>query len=164
MKTRLLLMTVLLTVSLVAMAQDVNWDSVYRSNLTDKELALLEKQEQLQQQLAEQEEQRQQKWTIAFAVCAFVSLTTTVFIFKEVFKNRTPEIPLSRTIQASIVCICGGLVIFLLNLGWFYFSFEADNKMRYLILYAIIILLGIALWIYTKRLKKEKTDKNTEEL
>lgn len=162
MKTRLLLIMALLSVTLVTMAQDVNWDSVYRSNLTDKELALLEKQEQLQQQLTEQKEQRQLKWTIAFAACAIVSLTTTIYIFKEVFKHRTSETSLSRTIQASIVCICGGLVIFLLNLGWFYFSFEADNKMRYLILYAIIILLGIALWIYTKRLKSDNN--KTEEI
>ena len=46
---RVIMLTALLTVSLVTMAQDVNWDSVYRSNLTDKERVLIEKQEQLQQ-------------------------------------------------------------------------------------------------------------------
>ncbi len=164
MKTRLFLLLTLMIATMMTTAQEINLDSLYGSYLTDDERALIEKHEQLQQRLTEEKEQRQLKWTIGFAVCALVSLTTTVYIFKEVFKHRTPETPLSRTIQSGIICICGGLVIFLLNLAWFYLSFEAGNKMRYLILYAIIILLGIALWIYTKNLKKENINKNTEEL
>lgn len=152
MRSRLILFIAFFAVSTMAVAQDVNLDSLYGSYLSGDERALVEKFEQLEQRLAEEEQERQQKWTIAFAVCAIASLTTTVFIFKEVFKNHTPETPVSRTIQASIICVCGGLVIFLLNVAWFYLSFEADNKTRYLILYAIIILLGIALWVYTKRL------------
>mgnify|MGYP006872979349 CR=1 FL=1 len=152
-KTRLQTFLLSLMVAMMATAQEVNLDSLYGSYLTDDERALIEKHEQLRQRLTEEKEQRQLKWTIGFAVCALVSLTTTVYIFKEVFKYRTSDTPLNRTVLSSVICICGGLVIFLLNLAWFYLSFEAGNKMRYLILYAIIILLGIALWVYTKRLK-----------
>lgn len=152
-RARLLTFLLSLMVAMMAAAQEVNLDSLYGAFLTDDERALIEKHEQLQQRLAKEKEQRQLKWTIGFAVCALVSLTTTVYIFKEVFKHHTPDTPLSRTIQSSVICICGGLVIFLLNLAWFYLSFEADNKIRYLILYAIIILLGIALWMYTKKQK-----------
>lgn len=152
-ETRLLTLLLSLMVAMMVTAQEVNLDSLYGAFLTDDERALIEKHEQLRQRLTVEKEQRQQKWTIGFAVCALVSLTTTVYIFKEVFKHHTPDTPLSRTIQSSVICICGGLVIFLLNLAWFYLSFEADNKIRYLILYAIIILLGIALWMYTKKQK-----------
>ena len=34
-------------------------------------------------------------------------------------------------------------------------SFEANQKAQKLILFAILLVLGIALWIYTKNLKKE---------
>lgn len=152
-ETRLLTLLLSLMVAMMVTAQEVNIDSLYRSYLTEDEKALIEKHEQLLQRLAKEKEQRQLKWTIGLALCAIVSLTTTVYIFKEVFKHHSPDTPLSRTIQSSVICICGGLVIFLLNLAWFYLSFEADNKIRYLILYAIIILLGIALWMYTKKQK-----------
>lgn len=152
-RARLLTFLLSLMVAMMAAAQEVNLDSLYGAFLTDDERALIEKHEQLRQRLAKEKEQRQLKWTIGLALCAIVSLTTTVYIFREVFRHHTPVTPLSRTIQSSVICICGGLVIFLLNLAWFYLSFEADNKIRYLILYAIIILLGIALWMYTKKQK-----------
>jgi hypothetical protein len=34
-------------------------------------------------------------------------------------------------------------------------SFEASQKAQKLILFAILLVLGIALWIYTKNLKNE---------
>lgn len=156
---KLLFLSISLFVALtMATARDVNLDSLYGSYMTDKERAIIDKFNQLEQRLAEEKRERQLKWTIIFSVCALTSLTTTVYIFKEVFKHRTPDTPLSRTILSGIICLGGGIAIFLTNLVWFYFSFEADNFTRHLFFFALLIALGIALWIYTKNLKKENPD------
>jgi biotin transporter BioY len=82
------------------------------------------------------------------------AVVVTGGIFREVFQDHEGA-PLINKLRAGAVCLCGGIVIFLLDVAWLYMSFEASQKAQKLILFAILLVLGIALWIYTKNLKNE---------
>ena len=88
------------------------------------------------------------------AGCALSAVIVTGGIFREVFQGHE-GVPLINKLRAGAVCLCGGIAIFLLDVAWLYMSFEASQKAQKLILFAILLILGIALWIYTKNLKNE---------
>lgn len=157
---RMLLLLIMMGSTAMAVAQDVNLDSLYGEYVTDDVRAQLDKFKELEIQLQQQEEEREQKktvWYVILTCCAVCSVVVTAGIFRTVFKGQEGA-PFRNKLSAGAVCLCGGIVIFLLDVGWLYMSFEANQKVQKLILFAILLVLGIALWIYTKNLKNEKTD------
>ena len=160
MKQLLLFLMMLLPVSTMAQETEMNLDSIYLSYMSDSSKAQIMKVrnqvERLEQQ-KKQREERQMWWYLILAGCALSAVIVTGGIFREVFKDQEGA-PLSRKLSAGAICLCGGIVIFLLDVAWLYMSFEASQKVQKLILFAILLVLGIALWIYTKNLKKENTD------
>ena len=162
MMKQLFLFLMLLTLPLGTKAQseDPNLDSMYLSYMSDSSKAQIMKvrnqMARIEQQQKEREE-RQMLWYLVLAGCAISAIFVTGGIFREVFQGQEGA-PLANKIRAGAVCLCGGTAIFLLDVGWFYMSFEANQKVQKLILFAILLVLGIALWIYTKNLKKDNTD------
>lgn len=156
----LLLILTLLPLEAVAQSEDMNLDSIYMSYMSDSSKAQIQKvrseMARIEQQKKEREEQ-QMLWYLILAGCAISAILITGGIFREVFQGQEGA-PLINKIKAGAICLCGGTAIFLLDVGWFYMSFEANQKVQKLILFAILLVLGIALWIYTKNLKKDNTD------
>jgi hypothetical protein len=156
----LLLILTLLPLEAVAQSEDMNLDSIYMSYMSDSSKAQIQKvrseMARIEQQKKEREEQ-QMLWYLVLAGCAISAILVTGGIFREVFQGQEGA-PLINKIKAGAICLCGGTAIFLLDVGWFYMSFEANQKVQKLILFAILLVLGIALWIYTKNLKKDNTD------
>ena len=156
----LLLILTLLPLKAVAQSEDMNLDSIYMSYMSDSSKAQIQKvrseMARIEQQKKEREEQ-QMLWYLVLAGCAISAILVTGGIFREVFQGQEGA-PLINKIKAGAICLCGGTAIFLLDVGWFYMSFEANQKVQKLILFAILLVLGIALWIYTKNLKKDNTD------
>ena len=142
---------------------DFNPDTLYQEYITDDVRAQLEKYKKLEERLQQQEqekEQRRTRWYIAIGACALVALTPTFVVFGS-FRRQLKERPSKGNIvKAAVICLGGGVAIFLIDILWLYLSFEATMQVQKLALFLILLVLGIALWIYTKNLKKE----NTEEL
>ena len=147
---------------MVAMPQseEMDLDSIYMSYMSDSSKAQILKMrsemDRIEQQRQEREE-HQRWWYLVLAGCAVSAIIVTGGIFREVFQGQE-NAPIHRKISAAAICLCGGIVIFMLDVGWLYMSFEASQKIQKLILFAILLVLGIALWIYTKNLKNENKD------
>ena len=156
-KLLLLLLLVLAPLGMRAQEADMNLDSIYMSHMSDSSKARIMKvrneMARIEQQ-AEEREQRQLLWYLVLAGCAMSAVVVTGGIFREVFQGHESA-PLINKFRAGAVCLCGGIVLFLLDVAWLYMSFEASQKAQKLILFAILLVLGIALWIYTKNLKNE---------
>ncbi len=163
MKVRLLpllCLTVMFTMTTQADTTSIDLDTLYQSYITDDVRHQLEQFDRLRIQLEQQEQERKERqtlWYLILAGCAVSAIIVTGGIFREVFKGQESA-PFSRKLSAGAICLCGGIVIFLLDVAWLYMSFEASQKVQKLILFAILLVLGIALWIYTKNLKNEKTN------
>ncbi len=159
-KLLLLLLLVLAPLGMRAQEADMNLDSIYMSYMSDSSKAQIMKVrkqvDRLEQQKKEREE-RQLLWYLVLAGCAMSAVIVTGGIFREVFQGHEGA-PLINKLRAGAVCLCGGIAIFLLDVGWLYMSFEANQKVQKLILFAILLVLGIALWLYTKNLKNDNTD------
>lgn len=159
-KLLLLLLLVLAPLGMRAQEADMNLDSIYMSYMSDSSKARIMKvrneMARIEQQKKEREE-RQLIWYLVLAGCALSAVFVTGGIFREVFQGHEGA-PLINKLRAGAICLCGGVVIFLLDVAWLYMSFEASQKAQKLILFAILLVLGIALWIYTKNLKNENTD------
>lgn len=159
MMKQLFLFLFLLTWPLGSIAQSEapNLDSIYMSYMSDSSKAQIMKvrnqMARIEQQQKEREE-RQRLWYLILAGCAVSAAIVTGGIFREVFQGQEGA-PLINKIKAGAICLCGGAVIFLLDVGWLYMSFEANQKVQKLILFAILFILGIALWIHTKNLNQE---------
>lgn len=159
MMKQLFLYLFLLSMPLGGMAQseEMNLDSIYMSYMSDSSKAQILKMRSEMDRIEQQQQEREQHqlwWYLLLAGCALSAAFVTGGIFREVFQGQEGA-PLINKIKAGAVCLCGGAVIFLLDVGWLYMSFEANMKMQKLILFAILFILGIALWIYTKNLNKE---------
>ena len=156
----LLLILTLLPLKAVAQSEDMNLDSIYMSYMSDSSKAQIQKVRSEMARIEQQEKEREEQqmlWYLVLAGCAISAILVTGGIFREVFQGQEGA-PLINKIKAGAICLCGGTAIFLLDVGWFYMSFEANQKVQKLILFAILLVLGIALWIYTKNLKKDNTD------
>ena len=155
-----LFLLMLLPMTVSAQSADVDLDSMYMSYMSDSSKAEIQKirsqMDRIEQQQQEREE-HQRWWYWIIAGCAVSAAIVTGGIFREVFKGQESA-PLSRKLSAGAICLCGGTAIFLLDVGWFYMSIEANQKVQKLILFTILLVLGIALWIYTKNLKNENTN------
>ncbi len=163
---RTLLLVILMGFSTMALAQDINPDSLYGEYVTEDVREQLDKFKELEVQLQQQEKERERKkmvWYLILAGCAVSAAIVMGGIFHAVFKGQEGA-PLRNKLSAGAICLCGGIVIFLLDVVWLYTSFEANQKVQKLFLFAILLVLGIALWIYTKRLNKDTANTNTEEL
>ena len=156
-KLLLLLLLVLAPLGMRAQEADMNLDSIYMSYMSDSSKARIMKvrneMARIEQQ-AEEREERQLLWYLVLAGCALSAVIVTGGIFREVFQGHEGTPPINK-LRAGAVCLCGGIVIFLLDVAWLYMSFESSQKAQKLILFAILLVLGIALWIYTKNLKNE---------
>ena len=159
-KQLFLFLLMLLPMTAMAQSTDIDLDSVYMSYMSDSSKAQIQKirsqMDRIEQQKQEREE-HQRWWYWIIAGCAVSAAIVTGGIFRAVFQGHA-DAPIHRKISAAAICLGGGIVIFLLDVGWLYMSFEASQKIQKLILFAILLVLGIALWIYTKNLKKDKTD------
>ena len=156
----LLLILTLLPLGAVAQSEDMNLDSIYMSYMSDSSKAQIQKVRSEMARIEQQEKEREEQqmlWYLILAGCAISAILITGGIFREVFKGQEGA-PLFNKIKAGAICLCGGIAIFLLDVAWLYMSFEANQKIQKLILFAILLVLGIALWIYTKNLKKDNPD------
>jgi fumarate reductase subunit D len=156
----LLLILTLLPLGAVAQSEDMNLDSIYMSYMSDSSKAQIQKVRSEMARIEQQEKEREEQqmlWYLVLAGCAISAILVTGGIFREVFQGQEGA-PLINKIRAGAICLCGGIAIFLLDVAWLYMSFEANQKIQKLILFAILLVLGIALWIYTKNLKKDNTD------
>lgn len=156
----LLLILTLLPLGAVAQSEDMNLDSIYMSYMSDSSKAQIQKVRNEMAHIEQQQQERKERqtlWYLILAGCAVSAIIVTGGIFREVFKGQEGALLINK-IKAGAICLCGGTAIFLLDVGWFYMSFEANQKVQKLILFAILFVLGIALWIYTKNLKKDNTD------
>lgn len=156
----LLLILTLLPLGAVAQSEDINLDSIYMSYMSDSSKAQIQKVRSEMARIEQQEKEREERqllWYLVLAACAMSAVIVTGGIFREVLQGHEGT-PLINKLRAGAVCLCGGIAIFLLDVAWLYMSFEASQKAQKLILFAILLVLGIALWIYTKSLKKENTD------
>ncbi len=142
---------------IIAQEADMNLDSVYMSYMSDSSkaqiLKLRSEMDRIEQRRQEHEK-AQMWWYLLLAGCALSAAVVTGGIIREVFRGHD-DAPIHRKLSAAVICLCGGVAIFLLDVGWLYMSLEAGQKMQKLILFAILLVLGIALWIYTKNLKKK---------
>ena len=159
---KLLFLFLLMLLPMTAMAQsaDVDLDSIYMSYMSDSSKAQIMKLRGEMERIEQQEQKREEHqrwWYWVLAGCVVSAAIVTGGIFREVFQGKE-NAPIHRKLFAAAICLCGGIVIFLLDVGWLYMSFEASQKMQKLILFAILLVLGIALWIYTKNLKKDNTN------
>lgn len=159
MMKQLFLYLFLLSMPLGGMAQseEMNLDSIYMSYMSDSSKAQILKMRSEMDRIKQQRQNREQHqlwWYLLLAGCAVSAAFVTGGIFRAVFQGHE-DAPIHRKVSAAIICLCGGVAIFLLDVGWLYMSFEASQKMQKLILFAILLVLGIALWIYTKNLNKE---------
>ena len=160
MKQLFLFLLLLVPLATRAQSDDMNLDSIYMSYMSDSSKAQILKLRGEMARIEQQQQEREERtllWYLVMAGCAVSAVVVTGGIFREVFQGHEGA-PLVNKLKAGAVCLCGGIVIFLLDVGWLYMSFEADQKVQKLILFAILLVLGIALWIYTKNLKKENTD------
>lgn len=141
-------------------ADEMNLDSIYMSYMSDSSKAQILKMRSEMARIEQQQQEREQHqrwWYWVLAGCVVSAAIVTGGIFREVFQGQE-NAPIHRKLFAAAICLCGGIVIFLLDVGWLYMSFETSQKTQKLILFAILLVLGIALWIYTKNLKNENTD------
>jgi len=142
-----------------AQSADFNPDTLYQQYITDDVREQMEKFQQLEERLQQQEqekEQRRTRWYIAVGICALVALTPTFVVFGS-FRQRLKERPSKSNIaKAAFICLGGGIVIFLIDILWLYLTFEATMQVQKLAVFLILLVLGIALWIYTKNLNKYK--------
>ena len=150
----LLLILTLLPLGAVAQSEDMNLDSIYMSYMSDSSKAQIQKVRNEMAHIEQERKERQTLWYLILAGCAVSAIIVTGGIFREVFRGQEGA-PLINKIKAGAICLCGGIAIFLLDVAWLYMSFEANQKIQKLILFAILLVLGIALWIYTKNLKNE---------
>ena len=160
MMKQVLIFLLLLPMSLMAQSDDMNLDSMYMSYMSDSSKAQIMKVRSEMARIEQQQQEREERtllWYLVLAGCAVSAVIVTGGIFREVFQGHEGA-PLVNKLKAGAVCLCGGIAIFLLDVGWLYMSFEANQKVQKLILFAILLVLGIALWIYTKNLKNENTD------
>ena len=160
--SKLLFLFLLMLLPMTAMAQsaDVDLDSIYMSYMSDSSKAQILKMRSEMARIEQQQQEREEHqrwWYWIIAGCAISAAIVTGGIFSEVFQGQE-NAPIHRKISAAAICLGGGVAIFLLDVGWLYMSFEASQKMQKLILFAILLVLGIALWIYTKNLKKDNTN------
>lgn len=156
----LLLILTLLPLGAVAQSEDMNLDSIYMSYMSDSSKAQIQKVRSEMARIEQQEKEREERqllWYLILAGCAMSAVIVTGGIFREVLQGHEGT-PLINKLRAGAVCLCGGIAIFLLDVAWLYMSFEASQKAQKLILFAILLVLGIALWIYTKNLKKDNPD------
>ena len=156
----LLLILTLLPLKAVAQSEDMNLDSIYMSYMSDSSKAQIQKVRSEMARIEQQEKEREERqllWYLILAGCAVSAIIVTGGIFREVFRGQEGA-PLINKIKAGAICLCGGTAIFLLDVAWLYMSYEANQKVQKLILFAILLVLGIALWIYTKNLKKDNPD------
>jgi len=156
----LILLLMLVPLGMRAQEGDMNLDSIYMSYMSDSSKTQIMKVRNQMARLEQQEKEREERqllWYLVLASCALSAVVVTGAIFREVFQGQEGA-PLINKIRAGAVCLCGGIAIFLLDVGWLYMSFEANQKVQKLILFAILFVLGIALWLYTKNLKNENTD------
>ena len=157
--SKLLFLFLLMLLPMTAMAQsaDVDLDSIYMSYMSDSSKAQIMKLRSEMERIEQQEQKREEHqrwWYWVLAGCVVSTAIVTGGIFRAVFQGHA-DAPIHRKISAAAICLGGGIVIFLLDVAWLYMSFEASQKMQKLILFAILLVLGIALWIYTKN---ENTD------
>ena len=156
----LLLILTLLPLGAVAQSEDMNLDSIYMSYMSDSSKAQIQKVRNEMAHIEQQQQERKERqtlWYLVLAACAMSAVIVTGGILREVLQGHEGT-PLINKLRAGAVCLCGGIVIFLLDVAWLYMSFESSQKAQKLILFAILLVLGIALWIYTKNLKKDNTD------
>ena len=109
----MLLLLIMMGSTAMAVAQDVNLDSLYGEYVTDDVRAQLDKFKELEIQLQQQEEEREQKktvWYVILTCCAVCSVVVTAGIFRAVFKGQEGA-PLRNKLSAGAVCLCGGIVI-----------------------------------------------------
>ena len=138
----------------------MNLDSIYMSYMSDSSKAQIQKLRNEMDRIEQRQQEREKAqmwWYLLLAGCAVSAIVVTGGIFRAVFQGHD-DAPIHRKLSAAVICLCGGVAIFLLDVGWLYMSFEASQKTQKLILFAILLVLGIALWIYTKNLKNENTD------
>lgn len=157
MKQLLIILLMLAPLGMRAQESDMNLDSIYMSYMSDSSKTKIMKVRNQMARIEQQSEERENRrllWNLILLGCAVTSVTITAAIFREVFKD-SDSAPLINKLRAGAICLCGGIVIFLLDVAWFYMSFDASQKAQKLILFAILLVLGIALWIYTKNLKNE---------
>lgn len=150
----------LMPVVATAQFDETSLDTLYQQYITDDVKAQLQKHEELRIRLEQEAQERQEHrmwWHLALLGCGICSLITTAGIFHAVFKGQA-DAPLSNKIKAGAICLAGGITIFVINALWLYLSFEATFQIKKLVLCFILLALGIALWIYTKKLKTDNTD------
>ena len=160
MKYLVLFLFMLMPLVATAQLDDTGLDTLYQQYITDDVKAQLKKHEDLRIRLEKEEQEREEHrmwWNLALVGCGICSLITTIGIFRAVFKGPV-DAPLRNKIKAGAICLAGGITIFVIDALWLYLSFEATFQIKKLIICFILLALGIALWIYTKRLKTDNTD------
>ncbi len=169
MKARLLLilcLTVMLTMTTQADTTSINLDTLYQSYMTDDVRHQLEQFDRLRVQLEQQEaerERRQTIWYIVVGICALSALTPTFVVFGKFRKSLKDRPSKTNIMKAAAITLGGGLVIFLIDIVWFYFTFEASHQEQRLLFFLILFVLGIALWIYTKNLNKGNSNETNKQ-
>ena len=122
---RTLLLVILMGFSTMALAQEINPDSLYGEYVTEDVREQLDKFKELEVQLQQQEKERERKkmvWYLILAGCAVSAAIVMGGIFHAVFKGQEGA-PLRNKLSAGAICLCGGIVIFLLDVVWLYTSF-----------------------------------------
>ena len=88
---RMLLLLIMMGSTAMAVAQDVNLDSLYGEYVTEDVRKQLDKFKELEIQLQQQEQEREKKktvWYVILACCAVSSVIVTGGIFRAVFKGQ----------------------------------------------------------------------------
>ena len=149
----LLSIWLLLPTGVSAQLSERDLDSIYLSYMSDSAKAQIQKQRDMMAQIEQQRQQREQRqkvWYLVLAGCAVSAIIVTGGIFRSVFQGHA-DAPLRRKLSAGAVCLAGGVAVFLMNALWLYLSFEGNDKAKKLFVFALLLILGIALWIYTKK-------------
>lgn len=125
---------------------------MYNEYITAETQEILDKYDQLEEDLQEAEEARQGQKTSALVFSIIIGLIPLGFIGRQIIKGGTWKNNPSGTARGLGIALLGGIVLFGLNYGIFTLKFRMGDAFSAVLAYVLVaaIIVG-AVWLLTKK-------------
>ena len=135
----------------------------YESIMTPESKALFEKMQAQMDTIEQQKQDRERKWLIAYIVCGVVALIPTLKVIIDYLRGKLPRTTLKNGIQTAVLLLIGAVVLFFINLGWFYFHFSMSHSEQMMAFNILIILAAVLLWYYARKASRKDRERRERE-
>ena len=129
--------------------------SPYEELLDEESRAQYEKMNRQMDEILQKEEQTRTKWMYIFIICAIPPLMFMGFILYSYINDKTYRPKTKEVIVVSCVTIALGMLLYLMNVLFFYLKFYANEKIQALIVFIAMIIAAVFLYHYNKKKKKK---------